>query len=308
MAHSNNSLLTSMLAKSLGGYAGVMMEPPPQLAFDYTQPQGEKGLVPHDSVSWRIFKNPVSLFIGGIAAVILELAEPSVRAGVWDHSSFRTDPITRLRRTGAAAMMTVYGPRSAAEKMIAGVVRAHERVRGVTPKGDAYRANDPKLLNWVQATASFGFIEAYSQFVTRLSPEEVSQAFAEGAEAAGLYGAPGAPSSRQEWEKLLLNLMPTLEPSATLEEFLGIMARAPLLPRLARPLQDMMIRAALEIIPEELRETLGLEERRLSPLSLAVVKAAGKFADKIPVHGAPPVQASIRMGRDPYFLYSAPQT
>jgi hypothetical protein len=32
-----------------------------------------------DSVSWRIFKDPVSVFVGGIAAVILELAEPSVR-------------------------------------------------------------------------------------------------------------------------------------------------------------------------------------------------------------------------------------
>jgi len=26
-----------------------------------------------DSVSWRIFKNPVSLFVDGVAAVILEL-------------------------------------------------------------------------------------------------------------------------------------------------------------------------------------------------------------------------------------------
>lgn len=305
MLHSYNPILTGILAKTVGRYAGAIMEPPPQMAFDFTQPEGEEGLVSHDSVTWRVFKNPVSLFIGGVAAVILELAEPSVRAGVWNHSSFPTDPIMRLRRTGAAAMMTVYGPRSAAEKMIAGVVRAHERVRGVTSYGEAYHANDPKLLNWVQATASFGFIEAYSQFATRLSSEEVTQAFAEGAEAARLYGATGAPSSRLAWESLLADLTPTLEPSATLEEFLAIMGKAPLLPSLARPVQDMMIRAAFEIIPPELRAKLGLEQRRLSPLSLAFVKTVGKLADKIPVRSAPPVQASIRMGRDPYFLYSA---
>ena len=120
-------------------------------------------------LSWRIFKNPVSLFIGGVSAVILELAEPRVRSGVWDHTSFRTDPLTRLRRTGAAAMITVYGARSQAEAMIAGVRRRHGHVTGVTPAGVAYEANDPVLLDWVQATAAFGFIEAYKRFARALS-------------------------------------------------------------------------------------------------------------------------------------------
>jgi hypothetical protein len=53
-----------------------------------------------DSISWRVFKNPLSLFIGGAAAVIMELAEPRVRTGVWEHTAFRVDPIRRLRRTG----------------------------------------------------------------------------------------------------------------------------------------------------------------------------------------------------------------
>jgi uncharacterized protein (DUF2236 family) len=116
--------------------------------------------LPADGVSWRVFANPISLFIGGVAAVLLELAEPSVRSGVWDHSSFRRDPGMRLRRTRVAAMMTVYGPRSAAEKLIANVVRMHGHVKGTTPDGIAYHANDPRLLDWVQATATFGFAEA----------------------------------------------------------------------------------------------------------------------------------------------------
>src|SRR5690606_37690700 len=44
-------------------------------AADFTVPAGEPALVEPDSVSWRIFANPVALFIGGVAAVILELAE-----------------------------------------------------------------------------------------------------------------------------------------------------------------------------------------------------------------------------------------
>jgi uncharacterized protein (DUF2236 family) len=67
-------------------------------------------------VSWRVFKNPLSLFIGGVSAVIMELAEPRVRTGIWEHTTFRVDPIRRLRRTGLAAMVTVYGARSTARE------------------------------------------------------------------------------------------------------------------------------------------------------------------------------------------------
>jgi uncharacterized protein (DUF2236 family) len=83
-----------------------------QASLDFLRPPGEAALVSPDSVSWCVFKNPVSLFIGGVAAVIMELAEPRVRTGVWEHTTFRVNPVRRLRRTGLAAMVTVYGARS----------------------------------------------------------------------------------------------------------------------------------------------------------------------------------------------------
>ncbi len=79
---------------------------------DFSVPEGAPSFVGPDSVSWRIFKNPVTLFIGGVAAVFMEFADPRVRMGVWEHSNFRTDPVLRLKRTGLAAMITVYGPRA----------------------------------------------------------------------------------------------------------------------------------------------------------------------------------------------------
>jgi uncharacterized protein (DUF2236 family) len=97
-------------------------------SVDFARPHGEPALVAADSVSWRIFKNQVTMFIGGVAAVLLEFAEPKVRDGVWQHSTFRQDAMKRLQRTGLAAMATVYGARSQAEAMIAGVVRRHGRV------------------------------------------------------------------------------------------------------------------------------------------------------------------------------------
>ena len=71
--------------------------------IDFLNPPGAPALYAPDSLAWQVFKNPVALFVGGITAVLLELAEPRVRSGVWGHSIFPTDPITRMRRTGAAA-------------------------------------------------------------------------------------------------------------------------------------------------------------------------------------------------------------
>jgi uncharacterized protein (DUF2236 family) len=80
----------------------VLLVPGDRSHIDFSRPVGEAALLSPESVSWRVFKNPVSLFIGGVTAVIMELAEPRVRAGLWEHTTFRLDPIRRLRRTDGA--------------------------------------------------------------------------------------------------------------------------------------------------------------------------------------------------------------
>ncbi len=82
----------------------ALLDPGDRSSTDFSRPTGEAALVSPNSVSWRVFKNPLSLFIGGVTAVVMELAEPRVRTGVWEHTNFRIDPIRRLRRTGFAAM------------------------------------------------------------------------------------------------------------------------------------------------------------------------------------------------------------
>src|SRR5271155_3260561 len=173
---------------------------------DFHLPPGEDALIPAHSTSWRIFKNPIALFVGGTSAVILELAEPSVRAGVWEHSSFRKNPLGRLQRTGLAAMVTVYGARSVAEPMIAGVVRMHAAIQGKTAAGESYSANDPRLLRWVHATAAYSFAEAYSRYVHPLSAEELNGFYREGAPIAQLYGALAAPQSVLEMQQLFTSM------------------------------------------------------------------------------------------------------
>jgi uncharacterized protein (DUF2236 family) len=272
-----------------------LLRPPAGMAFDFSQPPGEPALSPAHGVSWRVFANPVALFIGGVAAVLLELAEPSVRSGVWEHSGFRRDPALRLRRTGFAAMMTVYGPRSAAQALIAQVVRVHGRVAGRTPDGLAYRADDPRLLDWVHATATFGFGEAYHRYVRPLSARDKDGLFAEAQTAAALYGARGAPSSWAAWERLLDATAPGLEGSPVLAEFIAIMGEAALLPAPLRPLQRLLVRAAVQIVPEPVRSLPQLAGRGLRPGEALLVRALARTAALLPLGDTPARQAARRV-------------
>ena len=293
------------LQSSLEALARVLLEPGDRPHIDFSRPTGEAALVSPNSVSWRVCKNPLSLFIGGVTAVIMELAEPRVRTGVWEHTTFRLDPIRRLRRTGLAAMVTIYGARSTAEPMIARIRRMHEMVAGTTPSGEAYCAHDPELLKWVQGTAAYGFLQAYHMYVQPLSLSERDRYYAEGIPAATLYGATGAPTSEVELEILLDAMAGRLERSDIVLEFLAIMRSAPILPLLLRPGQDLLVRAAVDLTPSWVRTILGLDGHGLHPWEAEIVRQAGAFADRLVLASNPAVQACERMRLPKDYLYAS---
>jgi uncharacterized protein (DUF2236 family) len=187
--------------------------------------------------------------------------------------------------------------------MIAGVNRLHARVSGVTADGTPYRADDPELLDWVQATASWGFLEAYAAYGRPLTLAERDAYYAEAAPAAALYGAAGAPRSAAGIGRLFAQVAPALEPSATISEFLGIMRRAPILPAAARPLQGLLVAAAISLLPGQLAARLGLSGGGLKPWQRQAVRALARLAGRIPLAGSPPVEASRRLAvpADPLF-------
>jgi len=286
----------------LEGAMQALFDPGDRFSVDFLRPAGEAALASPDSVSWHVFKNPLSLFIGGVAAVILELAEPRVRTGVWEHTSFRSDPVRRLRRTGLAAMITIYAARGEAEAMIARVRRMHDRVAGVTPAGEIYRANDPELLNWVQATAAYGFLQAYHTYVRPLCDAQRDRYYAEGTLAAGLYGAT-APASEAACKMQFEAMSDRLERSDILFEFLAIMRSAPILPLPLRPLQPLLVRAAVDLTPPRLRSIVGLTGRSLKAWEAAAVRQTGALTDRLVLATNPAVQACRRMRLPADYLY-----
>jgi uncharacterized protein (DUF2236 family) len=293
------------LQRRLDAVAGALLNSQKGRPVDFTRPPGEAALFPPDSLSWRIFKNPVALLIGGIAAVILELAEPAVRTGVWEHSRFRQDPMGRLQRTGLAAMVTVYGARSVAEPMIAGVVRMHAKVAGKTPAGVPYSAGDAHLLAWVQATAAFGFAEAYSRYVDPLSEVEFDALYREGAPVSQLYGALDTPQSNAQRRAMFDSMRDRLEPSPVIFQFLQIMSETPAFPRPLLWMQRMLVRAAVEMIPDSMRECLGLTDYYgLRPHERWIVRLAGAASDRIVLAESPAAQSCLRLGLPITHLYA----
>jgi uncharacterized protein (DUF2236 family) len=297
--------LIGPLQHYLNGTMGALLSAESERRNDFAAPLREEALVSADSLSWRVFKNPIALFVGGAAAVILELAEPAVRAGVWEHSSFRKDPLKRLKRTGFAAMISVYGARSVAEPMIARVVRMHAAVQGTTPSGIRYSANDPRLLTWVHATAAFSFAEAYHRYVQPLSTHNLNDFYREGAPVSRLYGAIDAPRSVTDMQALFASTLPDLAHSPIIFEFLRIMGETAAFPRALRWMQPMLLRAAVELIPHKLRVILGLSEYYgLSGYERRLATWAGACADRIVLPSSPAVQSCLRLGLPTTYLYA----
>ncbi|MFM5886003.1 MAG: oxygenase MpaB family protein [Novosphingobium sp.] len=272
--------------------------------FDYSQPAGTPALLDPGSVAWQVYKNQIALAIGGVAAVLMEFADPRIRSGVWDHSIYRFDPIGRSQRTGYAAMIGVYGPQDAARRVIAGVNRMHAKVAGETPDGTAYTATDPELLDWVSATAGYGFLTAYHHFVRPLSEADQTRFFREGAPVAELYGVQNKPGSRADFMAMMERLAPRFEPHPINREFLAIIQSGQAAPTVPRFLHRALARAAVSILPPLIRDRLELgRDFDLGLRDRIAVRLVAQLAERKHDPASPPAQASVRLGLPSNFLY-----
>jgi uncharacterized protein (DUF2236 family) len=120
----------------------------------------------------RVGNSPLTPFLGGGAATLLQVAHPLVAAGVVQHSDYRGDLWRRLGRTLRALYLITYGTKQEAERAAdAGAGRARLRPGridvqlGRFPPGTPYAASDPELMLWVHATLVEASLAVYQRFV-----------------------------------------------------------------------------------------------------------------------------------------------
>ena len=84
------------------------------------------------SITWKINRERI-VVAGWGRAVLLQLAHPSIAAGVHDHSSFRgslRSSYRRLRSTVGAMLSLTFGDTEQMITTAAGIMSIHDRVRG----------------------------------------------------------------------------------------------------------------------------------------------------------------------------------
>jgi uncharacterized protein (DUF2236 family) len=228
--------------------------------LDYSSPPGDPGLFGPNAVCWTVHADFASMMAGGISALLLQALHPLALAGVWDHSTFRTDILGRLRRTATFIAGTTYGSRADALALIERVKKIHEGVTGTAPDGRPYRASDPALLTWVHVAEVSSFLTAHLRYVNpSLSGAAQDQYYSETATIARLLGATDVPASRAEVEAYLQSMQAELVASERTREVVRVLMNAPAPRPAMRPAGALMRQAGIDLLPPFAQRLLGFD-------------------------------------------------
>ena len=145
----------------------------------------DPGLYGPDSEAWRLNRESMLLLGAGPRALLLQIAHPSVAAGVNDHSDFRADPWKRLQGTLWSFLRIVYGTTPAARAEIRRLNRLH-----TTIVGEGYHARDPELSMWVHATLVDSTIVAADAWLEPIDRERRARFYDETKPIGRAFGIP----------------------------------------------------------------------------------------------------------------------
>lgn len=217
---------------------------------------GDPGLLGPGSVSWEVIAD-VSVFVGGIRALLVQTAHPEVVAGVEDHSRYRDDPLGRLTRTSLYVTETTYGAMPEVEQAVRFVRRAHRPVHGTSDRAVAYDANDAALAAWVHNVLTDSFLAAYQAYGRRtLSAAEADRFVAEQTRIGELLGADPLPRRAAELREWIVG-HPQRERSTAQQSAIEFLRKPPL-PFAQRAGYELLLQGAVATIPPQLRTQLGL--------------------------------------------------
>ena len=234
----------------------------------YDGPPGDPGIGGGPgSISWEINGDLASLVVGGTAAIIMEVLHPSVMAGVYTQSSYRTQPLQRARNTLGYVLRTTFGNTAAATNVIERVKKIHSRIGGERPDGRAYRALDPELIAWVHTCIPWAVMRAYETYNRPLSVEEKSRYLTEQAPIGRMGGADWVPTTVAELDDYVERMRPQMAMTYQTAEFIGFLAGRvgeQAITRKERFDRWVGIRASMGLMPEWARHMTGTYQPSLA--------------------------------------------
>ncbi|HEY4027735.1 MAG TPA: oxygenase MpaB family protein [Candidatus Dormibacteraeota bacterium] len=235
-----------------------------------------------DSATWRINQEP-ALLLGGGRALLMQIAHPSVAAGVAEHSDFQQRPLSRLIRTLELTLALTFGTRQQALTAARQINAVHQRVHGA-----GYSATDPGLLLWVHATLIDSALATYTAFVRPLSRDERETYYQEAKLIGGLLGLANAryPDGLDEFDAYVTDMLAgdELVIDGLARQLAGAVLRPPVRrvpPPLFRPVE--IVTAGL--LPERLRLAYGLRWGAFERLGFRTARRCLPVANRLlPAH------------------------
>jgi uncharacterized protein (DUF2236 family) len=142
-----------------------------------TDGEAERLLVGPDSVTWQRASD-ARLYLVMLYPLLLQVAHPTVGAGVRDYSDFESRPWDRLWRTLDYVSLIVYGGH---EAIATGrrLRSLHKSFTGIREDGERYYALEPKAYAWVHATLLETYVAGHAQFGTPLTQPEIERFYQE---------------------------------------------------------------------------------------------------------------------------------
>lgn len=242
-------------------------------------------LVGPESVTWRTTSDarlyPVMLY-----PLVLQVAHPTVSAGVHDFSDFESRPWDRLMRTLDYVNLLVYGGEEAVR---AGrrLRELHKAFRGTRGDGRPYYALQPEAYAWVHATLLESYVAGHAHYGRRMSRAEVERFYREYRDLGRLIGmrAGDLPDDWQGFRDYFDRMVATeLRRTVSVDRVLhSVRHSAPPLPipmafwRRARvPASKALWAGGLGLMDPELRHRLGVRWTRADELAFRSMGAVGR--------------------------------
>jgi len=246
-------------------------------------PRGKGPRIP-EAERWFSADRPIrqvhddcAMFVGGVAAVLLQSLHPLTMAAIADHSAYRSDPWGRLRRTSHFVAATTFGRPADARAAIAQVRAVHEHIAGTAPDGRPYAASDPHLLTWVHVAEIDAFLRAYTTYGgKRLGQAERDGYVTDMARIAAELGVPDPPRTEAQVAAAIERYLPELSGTPQAREAARFLLFKPPLPLIIRPIYGGLAAAAVSLLPPWARRELGLPS--LPRAEAVLVRPAGQLA------------------------------
>jgi uncharacterized protein (DUF2236 family) len=206
------------------------------------------GIFASDSMIRVVGSEGILLASGG-AAVIMQTSHPQIAQGVHDHSDFARAPFSRLLTTMEWAFAVTFGTDAEAERVSAIVRALHKRVTG-----SGYRADDPRLQVWVNATLLANSVVIYQRVFGRLTPDQLEAYYQQQKTVAEMIGCPrdSHPATYPEFLDYYRNMVNTLEISDESRDIAQHVLH-PELPILLRPALIPLRLLTVGLLPAPLR-------------------------------------------------------